>query len=134
VVDGSVIGGGVTLSEVVGLYLGGVSSKPFPINLIQIIGFHDKTADDTSTIGCLHSNTDFSEKDVEVASDGRCLSFDVHDEVCTICRIVCHRGTFSIGEVVALALSKVDGDGLTKSCVGWTGIVSGWVTAGEGLC
>lgn len=51
VVNGSVKGGGVTLSEVVGFNLSSISSKPFPVNLIKIVTLEDETADNTSSIG-----------------------------------------------------------------------------------
>jgi len=101
VVDGSVVGSGVTLSEVVGFNLSAVSSKPFPVNLIQIIRFHHETANNTGTRGCLHSNTDFSEKDVEVTGDGWGLSLFAHDEIGSVGSIVGQTGTCCFGEVVA---------------------------------
>lgn len=40
--DGAIIGGGVALAEVVGLHVGGVSTDPLPIDLIQIVALdHD---------------------------------------------------------------------------------------------
>jgi len=100
-VYGSVVSGGVTLSEVVGFNLSGISSKPFPINLVKIIGLHHETADNTGTVGCLHLNSDFSEEDVEVTGDGRGLSLLLHDETRSICGIVGQTGTCCFGEIVA---------------------------------
>lgn len=45
----TVIGRRVSLSEEVVLGLGVVGTEPFPINLIEIVGFENKTTDDTSS-------------------------------------------------------------------------------------
>lgn len=85
VVEGSVVCAGVALSEVVGLDRSGSSSKPFPINLIQVIRLHHETADDTGARCCLGDNSDFSEKDVEITGDCWCLSLLAHYEAGAIC-------------------------------------------------
>jgi len=119
-VEGSVVGGSVALSEKVGLDLDGVSSKPFPINLIQIVRLHHETADNSGATGCLQNHADFAKEDVIGTGDCWGLSLDSHDEVGTICAVVCHGSTLGIGEVVALALSEVDSDSFTESSVGRT--------------
>ena len=70
-VDGSVVGGGVALSEEVGLDGCISSSQPLPINLVEIIGFEDEGADDTDTGRGLHDHVDLSEHDVLGAADSR---------------------------------------------------------------
>jgi len=120
VVNGSVVGGGVTLSKVVRLDRSSVSSQPFPIDLIKIIRLHDETADNASAGRCLRANGDFSEEDIEVTGDGWCLSLYGHCKVCSICTIVAQSSTLCGSEIVACAFSEVDGDGLAESCVSWT--------------
>lgn len=48
-VFGTVIGGSVSLSEEIVLNLSVVETEPFPINLIQIIGFENETTDDSGS-------------------------------------------------------------------------------------
>lgn len=87
----TVISGGITLSEVVGLNLGVVATKCFlggglvmcliggslwvvytyPINFVQSIRFQDDGTDDTSAGSRLHLNGDFSVPEVELASNSR---------------------------------------------------------------
>lgn len=55
VVDGSVVGSGVSLSEEVAFNLRIIGSKPLPIDFIEVIGFEDEAANDTGTragFGC----------------------------------------------------------------------------------
>lgn len=86
----TVIGGGITLSEVVGLNLGVVATECFlgrglvmypenpswvvytyPINFIQSVRFQNDGADDTLTGSSLHLHGDFSVPEVELASNSR---------------------------------------------------------------
>jgi len=83
-VDSTVIGCCVSLSEVVGLYSRRVSTKPFPVDLIKIIRLHHKTADDTSTVGCLRYDLDITEEDVVIAGDRGGVGLGVDDEFGTV--------------------------------------------------
>jgi len=132
VVEGSVIGGSVSLSKVVGFNLSGVSSQPFPIDLVKIIRFHDETADNALAGGCLHANSDLSEEDVTVTRYGWRLSFLSHGEVGAVCAIVGERGSCGKRKEVAFAFGEVNGDSFAESCVGRTSL-NCRVTVGVGL-
>jgi hypothetical protein len=74
VVNRSIVGSGISLSKEVALDLGIVGSKPLPINLIEVVGFEDETADNTGTGTGLGSDRDLSKHDVLVAAYGRSLA------------------------------------------------------------
>lgn len=44
---------GVSLAEVVGLHLGIIDSKPFPVDLVQVIGLQHGAADNSTSRGSL---------------------------------------------------------------------------------
>lgn len=71
VVDCTIEGGRVALSEVVGLGVGGVAAHHFPIDLVQVVGLEHDTADDALSRGGLHDHLDGAEEDVKVRLDGR---------------------------------------------------------------
>lgn len=116
-IDGTVIGCGVSLAEVVRLNLGGVTSKPLPVNLIKVIRLHDETADNASAVCCLHDNSDLSEENVEVTGDSWGLSLRFHREESSIRAIISKSGASGFGEVVTCTLGEINGDSLAESFV-----------------
>ena len=66
VVDSSVVGGGVTLGEVVGLDTSIITTSPFPVNLVEIVRLKNNTGDDTSTLGSLNDDIKSAEHEVVV--------------------------------------------------------------------
>lgn len=48
VVSTTVVGRGISLSEVITLHLSLVASNPLPVNLVKIVGLQHETGDDTS--------------------------------------------------------------------------------------
>lgn len=66
----TVVGGGITLAEVVGLNLGVITTEPLPINLIQISGLEDDRGDNTDTRGGLELDVETAEEDALVGSNG----------------------------------------------------------------
>lgn len=66
IIDGTIEGGGVSLAEVVGLRVSGVTTHQFPIYLVQVVGLEHYTADDALSGGGLHYHLDGAEEDVEV--------------------------------------------------------------------
>ncbi|KAG9533746.1 hypothetical protein KCU93_g404, partial [Aureobasidium melanogenum] len=65
VVDRSVVRGCVALAEIVCLDACVVSTQPFPINFIKVIGFENNRGDDTDAGSGFHHNADLTEEDVE---------------------------------------------------------------------
>lgn len=47
------------------------SGAAYPVNLVQVLGLQDDTADNTLARGGLHGDLDLSVEDVEVGLDGR---------------------------------------------------------------
>ena len=58
--------GRVPLAKEVGLYLTGVVSDPFPVDLIQVVRLENHTADDAGALGHLDMCFHDAEEDVEV--------------------------------------------------------------------
>lgn len=87
VVEGAaIVAAGVAFAEVVALYLSVVSTKPLPINFIQIIRLKDSTADDSSSRCSLDCEFNASKHDIPVglnkwtvslASYGECRSIRI---------------------------------------------------------
>ena len=69
-VDSSVVGRGVALSEEVALHRCILRTQPFPINLVEVIRFQNETADDTLSRGCLRDHFNHSEEDIFLTLDG----------------------------------------------------------------
>jgi hypothetical protein len=70
VVDSTVVGSCVSLSEEVTLDGGIGRPKPFPINLIQIVRLQNETADGSGASARSHCHIDLSEHDVLGTADG----------------------------------------------------------------
>lgn len=66
----TVVGGGVTLGEVVRLPLSGVTAQKLDVDLIQVVRHQEERRDDTGTVGGLQQNFYSTEHDVEVGLDG----------------------------------------------------------------
>lgn len=63
-VDCSVVGCGVTLSEEVGFDGVVISTKPFPVYLVEVIRFEDERADDSGSRCSFQEDVDLAEEDV----------------------------------------------------------------------
>ena len=111
VVDGSVIGGGVSLSEEVTLDGGIGGSQPFPINFIEIVGLENETADSSSSGAGLHGDRDLSEHDVLLTAHCWRVGLDSNLEDGSV-GVVAHGCAISQSPVRALSLGEI-GD---KSC------------------
>lgn len=61
-------------SKVIGLHLGVVYTKPFPINLVQIVGLQDRTADNASARGGFDDKVNMAKHDVEFRDKGGCIA------------------------------------------------------------
>jgi hypothetical protein len=55
---------GSLLTKVVRLHLVGVRAEPLPVDLVQVIGLQDKTADNAGARCCLSAYLDLAEHDV----------------------------------------------------------------------
>ena len=84
VVDSTVVGRGVSLSEKVALDRSIRRTQPLPINLIQVIRFEDEAGDYTSARGSPDDRINFSEEDVFVAGDGGRVGGLVDCELSTV--------------------------------------------------
>lgn len=103
----AIIGGGITLSKVVGLNLGRVAANTFllfqlasgtmytfhclatyPVNLVQVIRLHDHTADHTGTRGRLHLDLYVTKQEVVLGLDGRRITLLGDGEGSTLVVIV----------------------------------------------
>lgn len=62
----SVVSGRLALAEIVALNLSVVATQPFPVNLVEVVGLQDGTADDTRTWRRLHHELHTTKHDVEV--------------------------------------------------------------------
>lgn len=47
----------------------------YPVDLVKVVRLQDISTDDTSAIGGSQPNVDMAEEDIEVALDGRSVSF-----------------------------------------------------------
>jgi len=138
VVDSTVVGGNIALTEKVALDGGIGSSKPLPINLIEVIRFEDETADDSSSWGGLHADGDIAEHDVLGCAHGRGASLGGNLEVGAVLRIVRHSSAIRItparGGGGARNLGEVGDEGfrVSNTIVGRASLLGG-VTVCEGL-
>lgn len=119
-VDGTVVGGGVTLSVEVALDGGVVMAQPLPINLIKIIRLEDEGADDASAWGGLGDDSDLSEEDVLGGAHGGGVGGLVDDEVGSV-GVVGHGGAISKLPEVAGALGEVGDESCAEGRVGRAG-------------
>lgn len=117
--DGAIHDGGVAFAEVIGLDVGLVASNHFPIDLVEIIGFQDDTADNTLAGSNFHVDLDLAPEDVEFGLHGGRLTLLGHGEFGAHVIVV----DDSSGGVPAttVCLGKVEHMGLSKSLVGGTG-------------
>jgi hypothetical protein len=81
VVHRTVVGRGVSLSKEVALHGRVRRTQPFPINLVEVIGFENETADDASARGRSYHRVDLSEEDVFGAGNGGRVRSDVDREL-----------------------------------------------------
>lgn len=86
----TIVAAGVPLAKVVGLHLGILDSKPFPVNFVQVIGLHHGAADDSTSRGRFDLEIDSAEHDVPVGLDQRSVALLGNGEGCTICAVVGH--------------------------------------------
>ena len=57
---------------------------PYPVNLIENVGFHDNAANHTSSGGNLHLDLDTAEQEVVLGVDGRSIALLVNGEGSTL--------------------------------------------------
>lgn len=120
-VDGTVVGGGVTLAEVVGLDLGIVTTNPLPIDLVEVVGLKDGAGDNSLSLGSLDNNVDSAKEDVVVCSDGGGIALLVDSEQGTLA-VVLEAGSNHAMEGIAFTLCEVTVDlVVTKGRVGRAG-------------
>jgi hypothetical protein len=53
----------ISLGEVIALYMSGISSKPFPINFIEIIGLKDESGNDSSSGSSFQNGSNSSKEE-----------------------------------------------------------------------
>lgn len=106
VVDGAVVGGGITLAEVVGLDLGVVTTNPLPIDLVEVVGLKDGAGDNSLALSGLDNDVDSAKEDVVVCSDGRSIALLVDNEPSTLA-VVLEVGSNHAVEGVAFTLCEV---------------------------
>lgn len=149
VVNGTVIGGRVSLSEEIALDGRVGRSEPLPINFIEIVRFENERADGTGSRAGLHGDGDLAKEDVLGALDGWRVGALGDGKLSTIRSRICQACAIFQHPVVALSLGEVGGDGLSESIVARAGYecVSsmsgrleretltflGWVAVREGL-
>jgi hypothetical protein len=117
VVGTTVIGGGISLAEVVGLDLGGITTEPLPVNLVKIVGLEDEAGNNTLTSAGLQGDVNLAEEDPLVGLDGGSLGLLADAEDSTLSVIVGDGGTLELLEKVVGALGEVNRNGSTQSRV-----------------
>lgn len=106
------VAAGVAFAEVVGLHQGTIASKPFPINLVQVVGLHHRTTDNPRSCSSLDGELDSAEHDVPVGLDQRPVTLLGDGEGRAIGAVVgdvsnrCEIWIGTRGEVKRLGLSK----------------------------
>jgi hypothetical protein len=132
----AVVGGGVTLAEVVGLDLVVLATEPLPVNLVEVSRLEDDAGDDADTGGGLQLDVETAEEDALVAGDGRGvgLGLDAEDGALVV---VVEAGAGQLLDGVAgtggeVALGALAAEGIL-SRAGWSyklaraqGQMSGW--------
>lgn len=83
------VAAGVSFPKVVGLHLGVVASKPFPVDFIQVVGLQDSTADNSSSRSGLDGAFHLAKHDVPAGLDQGPVSLLGDGEGCAIGGIVC---------------------------------------------
>ena len=66
----AVVGGGLTLAEVVALHLLVVGAEPLEVDFVEVVGLHDHGADDADARRGLHHHLDVPEHEVPVGREG----------------------------------------------------------------
>lgn len=131
VVTAAVVARVVSFAVVVGLHLGGVVTDPFPVNLVQVVGLQDNTADNTTTLGHLDVSLDNTEEDKELGLQRGGVQLLLDGEFGSVLGPV----DFAIGRGPdVLVLGSVENPRVvrTQSRVSRT-VLLGRVTVGEGL-
>lgn len=111
-IPAAAVAAGVAFAEVVGLHQGIIGSKPFPINLVQVVGLHHRTADNSCSCSSLDGELDSAEHDVPVGLDQRRVALLGDGERRAIGAVVgdvsnrCEIRIGTRGEVKRLGLSK----------------------------
>lgn len=103
----AVVAGGVALAKVVGLNLGILAAEPLPVDLIQIIGLDNYTADDTGSGGSLHEDLGAAEEEIPRRLDSWGIALLVQGELSAISAVGDVAGGDGPGIVVG-ALGEVD--------------------------
>ena len=85
----TVVAGGVSLAEVVGLNLSIVATQPFPIDLVQVIGLQHSAADDASSRSRLDGVFHLAKHDIPARLDQGPIAFLGDCECGTVGAIVC---------------------------------------------
>lgn len=122
VVDSSVVSCRVAFSEEVGFDGGVGRAKPFPVNLVEVVGFEDEGADDTGSWRSLQIDINLTEKYVFLAANSRGgggggdLEFGAAGAVGKCCAI-------SQGPAIRCSLCEVGEDGVPFS-ITWVGRTS----------
>lgn len=114
-VDSAVVGGGVTLAEIVGLDLGIVTTNPLPIDLVEVVGLKDGAGDNSLTLGGLDNDIHSTEEDVVVCPDGGSIALLVDNERSTLA-VVLEGGSNHAVEGIAFALCPVAFDLVVAKC------------------
>lgn len=108
VVGSTVVGGSITLAEVVGLDLGCVTTEPLPVNLVEIVGLQNEAGNNTLTGASTNSNVDLAEEDPLGALDGGSIRLLVDGENSTVGTVEVDGSTGKLLEKIVLALGKVN--------------------------
>jgi hypothetical protein len=84
VLDHTIVRGGITLAEEVGLDLVVNATQELPVYLVKVVALEDDGADNALAWCRLHSDIDTAEEEVEVGLDGRCLTLLRDAELCAL--------------------------------------------------
>lgn len=114
-VDGAVVGGGITLAEIVGLDLGVVTTNPFPIDLVEVVGLKDGAGDNSLALGGLDNDIHSAKENVVVCSDGGSIALLVDNERGTLA-VVLEAGSNHAVEGIAFTLCPVAVDLVVAKC------------------
>ena len=109
VVGTTVVDVGAALAEVVGLHVGGITTEPLPVDLVEVVGLEGDAGHDTDAEGGLDHDIDLAEEDVVVGGDGRRIGDGVDGEDGTEVLVIVQGGSVSDGEEVAGTLTEVNG-------------------------
>jgi hypothetical protein len=119
VVESSIVGGGVALSEEVALDICVAGSEPLPIDLVQVVGLENETADGAGTRGSSQHYRDLSKHDVLVEVDRGSVGALGDDELGAQ-TIVAHAGSIFEDPVRTGTLCEIGRNGRSKARVGGT--------------